>query len=230
MTALYEKVAVKGAEVKPFAQLKLDGLKRRRPSKVDYILKVEKLWERYAFERTEGALSKLMIELEFTIKVKARAYGNKWRNKKIDSADFESRFYIELWRMCENDKYTQYGTYYFYETFLLAIERKATDVVRGFANHRQRAFEGGAVSLKQETQHFLASDTDIEGEVENRHLVAQILKDTILTAQEREVLCAIYKDPDASYLKVAKAVGLTHHQQVKRILERISKKLAHYEG
>ncbi|HFU7057689.1 TPA: hypothetical protein ACGN81_004772 [Bacillus cereus] len=230
MTRLYEKVEIKEEEAKPFAQLKLDRLKKRRPNKVNYILQIEKLWERYAFERTDEALSKLVGALKFTIGKKAEMYEKKWRNKRIGSADFESKFYIELWRICENDKYTQYGTYYFYETFLLAIKRKAIDVVREFANHRQRAFEGGAVSLKQETQHFLASDTDIESEVENRHLVMQVLEDTTLTAQEREVLCAIYDAPDASYSKVAKMVGLTHHQQIKRILERISKKLAQYEG
>ncbi|MGG0275712.1 hypothetical protein [Bacillus rhizoplanae] len=230
MTTLYEKVEIKEEEAKPFAQLKLEGLKMRRPNKVDYILQIEKLWERYAFERTEEALSKLVGSLKFTIEAKAGAFGNKWRNKRIDSADFESRFYIELWRMCENDKYTQYGRYYFYETFLLAIKRRTIDVIREFANDNQRAFEGSTVSLKQETQHFLASETDIENEVGNRQLVAQILDDASLTEQEREVLSAIYEDPDASYLKVAKAVGLTHHQQVKRILERISKKLAQYEG
>jgi hypothetical protein len=225
MTKLITKVNKEELKPRSFVERKLEGLKARYQnshSKIEFILDIEKLWEKYALDRTEQTQQRLLKALEFTIKQKAKAWGNRWENKRLSTADFESVFYEETMKLCE--KYHQYNDFYFYETFLLALQRRGLDVARQ-VQKGQKKFESEVFSLKDETAEFISNDVDIESDVLNRVLVEQILNDPSLTAQERYLLHLIYINADASYSEIAKKAGFNHHEQVRRTLNCISNKL-----
>jgi hypothetical protein len=225
MTKLARKVNKEELKPRSFIERKLEGLNARyqyRDNKIKFVLDIEKLWEKYALDRTEQTQQRLLKALEFTIKQKAEAWGYRWKNKRLSIADFESVFYEEAMKLCE--KYYQYNDFYFYETFLLALERRGLDVARK-VQKGQNKFESEVFPLKDETVEFIPNDVDIESDVLNHVLVEQILNDQVLTAQERYLLYLIYNNVDASYSEIAKKAGFNHHEQVRRMLKRISNKL-----
>ncbi|WP_028400507.1 sigma-70 family RNA polymerase sigma factor [Ectobacillus panaciterrae] len=214
-----------------FTERKRQGLLERNPEKAEYILKVEKMWETFALafdrEDREQRLEKLLIEFGFTIQTKAEALANRWNNKKIPVADFEHEFWITAWLLCE-ENYNHYTEFYLYETLLLALERKSVDVVRKYTNVKRQAVNTDSLPLLTEADNLYPSDEDIEKQATDRILVQQLLSDETLTAQERGILETMYEHSDSSYRKIGEELGL-HHEQVKRNLERIRRKLRHYE-
>lgn len=216
---------VKKAELKqiPKAESKLEGLRKRNPDKVNYILQIEEIWEKYAFNRTDENLNQLVKSLKFTINRKAESMENKWNSTRLSKADFESTYYEELWKLC--DSYNHYGEFYFYETFLLAIHNRSIDLTRKLIT-KIGEFEKKILPLKEETADFIPDTrVDIEKQVIDSDLVVRILSDKSLTELELNLLQAIYRNPDTSYRGLAKELGFNHHEQVTRTLSRIKKKL-----
>ncbi|MCM2982298.1 hypothetical protein M3599_15335 [Niallia circulans] len=216
---------VKKAEYKqPLkAESKLEGLRKRKSDKVNYILQIEKLWEKYAFNRNEENLNKLVRSLKLTINRKADAMESKWRITGLCKADFESVYYEELWKLCDN--YNHYGEFYFYETFLLVIRNRSIDVTRKLTT-KKGTFQKNILPLKEEVAKAMKDlRTDIEKEVINRDLVHGIFSDKSLSTQELKLLQAIYSNPNSSYRELATELGLNSHKEVTRMLSKIKKKL-----
>lgn len=224
MTQLTKKVEKSKLKSTSFNEQKLENLKRRRPDKVVYILNIETLWEAYAFNRNEKLMNELLKALSFTIQRKSEYWGNRWKNKRLSALDFESIFYEEAFKLC--DEYEWFSNFYFYETLLLIFERRATDFTRKIKTRRGR-FEANILPLTDKAAEFLPNNIDVEQEVLNRSLVNQIFNEEALTIQEKQLLQEIYKNPDGSYKEWAEAIGLKHHQQVIRMLQRIKCKLTH---
>ncbi|MFI8657995.1 hypothetical protein [Priestia megaterium] len=210
-----------------FAEQKLQGLKRRCPDRIkkNYILSIEKKWEAYAFNRTdENLMNNLLKALSYKIKVIAKYWEKNWNKQRLSASDFESVFYEAAFKLCE--EYGWASEFYFYETLLLIFERRAIDLTRKFKTQRGR-FEASILPLKEEKVETFADTVDIEREVLNRDLVTQILNNEALTMQEKKLLQEIHSNPDASYKNWAEAIGLKHHQQVIRMLQRIKRKIYH---
>ncbi|MBT2697238.1 hypothetical protein J7E79_07415 [Bacillus sp. ISL-40] len=222
------------ATTKTKSETKLTGLTRRykqRPSMIDHVLQVEKLWERYALAldptEKEQRLEKLLKRLSLVLKGKAKAAGAQLNNSRLSAADFESIFFEEAWKLC--DSYNHYGEFYFYETFLLVLKRRSIDLIRQRTKTKQGTFELKVRQLKEEAADYLPDkQTDVEGRALDSIVVTQILNDAALTEQERQLLRAKYESPDASKAELAQAVGLKHHYEVTRIFGSINKKLASY--
>lgn len=198
---------------------------------IDYVLQIEKLWERYALElndhEKEKALHNLLKQLSFVLKGKARAAGAQWNNSRLSAADFESIFFEAAWKLC--DEYNHYSDFYFYETFLLALKRRSIDLTRHRTQTKQGAFELEARPLKEEAADYLPDKkTDVEGDTINKFLVAQILNDAELTEQERTLLRAKYENPNAANSELARAAGIKHPYEVTRIFNKVRVKLAAY--
>lgn len=230
MAKLYEIVTVE--EHKPFTQRKREGLERRNSNRLSmvnyYVLQVEKLWENYALTRSEIAQDKLLKHLTEILRNKARAWGRRWNNCKLSAADFESVFFEEAWKL--SDSYIHYGDFYFYETLILALERRAIDVVRKQTRTKRGTFEVEIRRLKEETADYLADiNINVEGNVIDRCVVTQMLNDDTLTEQEQQLLLAKYEYPNASMIELARGVRLKHHEEVRRTFNRISKKMSHYD-
>lgn len=231
MTKLYEIVALQQQKaVKSKTEIKKEGLERRfkqRPSKIEYVLQIESLWEEYAIKRSEHAQEKLLKQLSYTMKQKAKAWGYHWNNSKLSAADFESVFFEEAWKLC--DKYNHYGDFYFYETLLLVLKRRAIDVIRKQTKTRKGAFEVEIGMLKEEAADYLADERiDVEGSVLDSLLITQILNDDTLTIKERRLLQVKFELPNVSMTELAKKARLNHHEEVRRSLNKIGKKVAHY--
>jgi len=207
-----------------FREVREEGLRKRRPYSADDILAFEKMWEEYSTNQTELAYEKLHVELSATIKANSRILGSRWNNKRISSADFESKLFEEFWKLCKT--YTPNPKYYFVETFGQVLNKRKVDVIRAFTTN-QREFENSMVSLEKEEQngHDIASDVDIENDFLSKELIDQVLNDPSLTQQEKQLLQTIYDNPDSSYREIAVLVGLNHHQQVTRSLRKIKSKL-----
>lgn len=220
MTHFVKKVELKQP---PKAESKLCGLRKRKPEKVNYIIQIERIWEKYAFNRNDVNFNKLVRALKFTIDRKAAAMERKWNNKRINKADFESVFYEELWKLC--DSYNHYGEFYFYETFIVAIHNRGIDVTRKLIT-KKGAFEKNVLPLKEETAEFIPDiRINIEKDVIDRDLFAKILSEESLTDQELNLIQAIYSNPNASYRELAIEIGLKHPQQIKRSLQKIKNKI-----
>lgn len=225
MTELTKKV--KKNELKPlsFADQKLQGLKRRcsNRGRKAYILAVEKKWEAYAFNRSnEELMNNLLKTLSCKIKMIAKYWEKNWKKKRLSALEFESAFYEAAFKLC--DEYEWSSDFYFYETLLVIFKCRATDLTRKVKTKRGH-FESSILPLMEQSAEFLPNNVDIEKEVLNRDLVIQILNDKTLTTQEKKLLQEIYNNPDASYKDWAEAIGLKHHQQVIRMLQRIKRKI-----
>lgn len=227
MTQLTKKVGNNELKLLSFTEQKLQGLKRRCPNngREAYILSVEKKWETYAFNRSdENLMNDLLKTLSYKIEMVAKYWGKNWRDKRLSSSDFESVFYEAAFKLC--DEYEWSSEFYFYETLLLIFERRAIDLTRKFKTQRGR-FEADILSLKEETVETSADTVDVEKEVLNRNVVTQVLTDEALTIQEKKLLQEIYKNPDGSYKEWAEAIGLKHHQQIIRMLQKVKRKVSH---
>jgi hypothetical protein len=237
MTKLYSLVDInKEDPIKPKAETKLEGLRRRnkkRPSMIDYVLQIEKLWECYALalneHEKEKAQHSLLKQLSFVLKGKARAAGAQWHNRRLSSADFESIFFEEAWKLC--DDYNHYSDFYFYETFLLVLKRRGIDLVRKRTKTKQGAFELEVRRLREEAADYLAdTKVNVEEETINSLVVTQIFNDKTLTEQERRLLRTKYENPNLTKAELARAAGLKHHYEVTRIFDKVKTKLAAYNN
>ncbi|MEH7441120.1 hypothetical protein V7201_02185 [Bacillus sp. JJ1122] len=214
---------VKQAELKllPMAERKLEGLKKRRPEKVDYILQIERLWEEYAMNRSEFNLNRLLKQLEFTINRKAAYWGNRY--KQIPTADFISRFYEVVWEVCM--EYNHYQDFYLFETVCLVIERRGIDLTRKLKTEKG-SFEKNILPLKEETADYIPDPrVNVESDVIDRDTVEQILNEDSLNTKERRLLQALYCNPELSYRDLAKVAGYNHHTEVTRSLDKIKMKI-----
>ncbi|GAM12110.1 hypothetical protein [Mesobacillus selenatarsenatis] len=236
MTKIFSPVNINEKEnTKSKTETKLEGLKRRyknRPS-IDYVLQIEKLWERYALEldtaKKEQRLETLLKQLSHSIKWRAKEAGKQWNNSRLSAADSESIFFEEAWKLCDN--YNHFGEFYFYETLLLVIKRRGIDLTRNRTRTQQGAFELKVRRLKEEAADYIPdTQTDVEGSSVNSLLVAQILAVPTLTEQERKLLRTKYDNPDLSKVELSSALGLKHHQEVTRLFKRLKIKLAAFDN
>jgi hypothetical protein len=232
MTKIFSLVDINKKEsTKSKTVTKLEGLKRRYKNRtsIDYVLQIEKLWERYALEldtaKKERHLETILKMLSLTIKGKARATGARWNNSRLSAADFESIYFEEAWKLCDN--YSHYGEFYFYETLLLVLKRRGIDLIRKQTTTHQGAFELKVRRLKEEAADYLPdAQVDVEGSALNSILVTRMLTVSSLTKQERELLRVKFHNPDLSKVELARAIGLKHHQEVTRLFKRLKIKLA----
>lgn len=210
----------------PLSQKKLPGLQQRKPNQVAHILRIEKLWENYAWNPTDENLHRLLSSVKFTIYRKAEAWHNRWKNKRLCKDDFLSAYYETAWKLCES--YSHYQEFYFYETLCLAINRRGIDLTRKLLR-KQTDFEVAAIPLLDETADYLPDKRiNIENDVVINDLTGRILKDESLTMKERQLLQVIYDNPDASNREIASIAGLNHHYSVTRSLRRIKQKINHF--
>jgi len=206
-----------------FTERKLAGLQKRKPDKVAYILSIEKLWETYAWDRTDENMQRLINSFKFMMHRKAEAWHSRWKNKRLRKDDFLSIFYETAWKMC--DDYCHYQDFYFYETLCLAIHRKGIDLTRKLAT-KQTYFEVAAVPLLEETAEYLPDKSvKIEDDFETNDLNDRILNAESLTEKEKQLLQVIYDNPDASYRQIAKLIGVKEHKTVIRSLRKIKRKI-----
>ncbi|MEH6429207.1 hypothetical protein V7759_06995 [Bacillus sp. H7(2023)] len=229
MTGIIKKVELKSQS---FNEKKEEGLRRRccKDTGINHVLRIERLLINYRYacygfdkEIEEQALHHLLQALDYSIKQNSTWLECNWKSKGLSHADFESIFYEEAWKLCDN--YDWYSDFYFYETFLVAIKNRRINITRKLIT-KKGEFEGNVLPLKEETAEFIADTrVDIETDIINSDLVARILNDSSLTEQERILLQAIYHNPDTSYRKLAEVVGLNHHEKVTRSLIRIKRKL-----
>lgn len=227
MTYLIKKVKKDELQPLSFVEQKLQGLKRRCPEsgREAYILAVEKKWEAYAFDRAnENLMNDLLKTLDYKIKVIAKYWGKNWKGKRLSAVEFESAFYESAFKLC--DEYEWSSNFYFYETLLVILERRAIDLTRKVKTKRGQ-FEVNILPLTDEAAEFLPNAVDVEQEVLNRDLVTQIINHENLTLQEKQLLQEVYDNPDASYKDWAKSIGLKHHEQAKRMLRKIKCKLSY---
>lgn len=227
MTYLIKKVKKNQLQPLSFPEQKLQGLKRRCPDvgREAYILAVEKKWEAYAFDRAnENLMNDLLKALDYKIKMIAKSWGKDWGGKRLSVADFESVFYEAAFKLC--DSYQWHSEFYFYETLLRDLKSRAIDLTRKIKT-KQGSFEVNTNSLTEETVDTLAdSSVNVEQEVLTCDLVTQILNNDALSLQEKQLLQVIYSNPDGSYSEWAEAIGLKHHEQAKRMLRKINRKLS----
>ncbi|PHG07241.1 hypothetical protein [Bacillus toyonensis] len=196
---------------------------------VKYILEIESLWRKYALlNHSEYALKQLLERLNFVVKKKSKICERKWIKMNIPAEEFESVFFESIWKLCDGDNenigYSSYGTYYFYEMLLLILERREIDLVRKYTT-KQSAFELSILPLKNYAEECITDGIDIEDQVINKRFVQEIIYNSLLENEESNLLLVIYKNSDWSYEKIAKTMGLKHHEKVRRILKRINKKL-----
>ncbi|SCM99110.1 Uncharacterized protein BWINRASL_05343 [Bacillus mycoides] len=231
-TPLAKKVAI---EQPTFLEQKLEGLKTRKPDKVNFALKIERMITEYRYSLYDSNMNANDIEikrndliksLEFTINRRAEIWGHNWRNKRLSKSDFKSAFYEVTLKLLNT--YTWYQIFYFYEELRLKLHKKGLDIVRKLRT-KQGKFDVNILPLKDEAAEFIAdTQVDIETEIINNDLVERILNDSALTEQEKQLLQMIYNNPDMSNRDIAKVVGLNHHEQVTRLLKRIKRKLFYH--
>ncbi|MHA4246216.1 hypothetical protein [Bacillus cereus] len=202
---------------------------RKSDNKVKYILEIEKLWESYVFaDRSEYTFNRLLKRLDFVIKKKSKICERKWIKLKITADEFESVFYEAIWKLCdgndENIGYTSYGLYYFYETLDLVLERREIDLVRKNTT-KQEFFESSTIPLKAYADEFISDEINIEDKIIDEQFVRDMIWSPLLKKEESDLLSIIYQNPDLSYEKLARMLGLKHHEKVRRTLKKINKKL-----
>ncbi|MCM3224016.1 hypothetical protein M3644_30265 [Bacillus cereus] len=213
-----------------FMENKKIKLKRRKSEKkVKYILEIEKMWESYVLaDRSEYAFERLLKRLDFVIKKKSKICERKWMKMKITADEFESVFYEAIWKLCdgndENIGYTSYGVYYFYETLELVLERREIDLVRKNTT-KQELFESSTVPLNKYANEFISDEVNIEDEIIDKQFLRDMIWNPLLKKEESDLLSIIYRNPDLSYEKLGRMMGLKHHEKVRRTLKRINKKL-----
>ncbi|MDA2242396.1 hypothetical protein PDN14_29045 [Bacillus cereus group sp. Bc222] len=141
-------------------------------------------------------------------------------------------FYEAIWKLCDgNDEsigYTPYGVYYFYETLELVLERREVDLVRKYTT-KQGVFELSVLPLKIYAEELISDGADIENQIVNERFVIEIINDSILNREELNLLSIIYENPDLSYERIAGMMGFKHHEQIRRVLKKINKKLNQYK-
>lgn len=195
---------------------------RYKPSKVRFLYNFEEAVDTYYYTEDFSIMYKM---LKATIKNKALAYGTRWKSKRLSSDDFESVFWEEAWKVCDN---YGGGDYLLYETITLALERKAIDVIRKATESKQGRFERSALPLSDDFENFYPDSIDMEGEITNKIIVEQILNDEALTPIEKRFVSTMYQNPDAPLNQLAREMGFKHHEQARRMLEGIRTKLKKY--
>lgn len=215
---------------RPFStsQLSQSPGSKYKPSKIKFMYQFEKVVIEYC---VTGDFTKIFNMLKTTIQGndghggKARAWANKWRNKRLYEDDFASVFWEEAEKVCYGPKNFDYLTY---ETIMVAMDRRAIDLTRKATLTKQGEFECSVARFNRE-EAFKDQAVSIEDEVLNKLVVQQILNDPALTMEERHLLAVIYETPNLSFQELACLSGLKHHEQVRRILTRIKNKLSDYK-
>ncbi|SDZ25159.1 sigma-70 family RNA polymerase sigma factor [Thermoactinomyces sp. DSM 45892] len=215
------------------------GLRHRhKPSKVEFILRIEKKWEAYAKSKygidkkpPEQRLHSLLKDVQFTIQAKAKVYSKKWAYRAILEDEFESVFWETAWRLCDGDieqgtddgAYQPHGNFYFFETLILSLDRRATDLIRHRTKTKKAKFEiEETCPLWSKASEFISSGEDIEKNVTDRISINKLLDES--SKQETHLVTFLYSYPDASNSEIATHLGLSHRESARRMLKRIRNK------
>ncbi|MGM0880902.1 MAG: hypothetical protein ACQEXQ_07630 [Bacillota bacterium] len=164
----------------------------------------------------------LLLELDFTIEAKAQAYKRKWlRSTGLNADDFASVFREEVFRFIGGGGDWPNGDFYIIETLELAWKRRAVDLIRKETT-KQRKWERGMEQIDASGKEHPDQCTNVEREA----IIRAMLEDPSFTAEERQLFIAVYEDPEASNGELAKVLGYSHPETVRRIKKRIRDKLA----
>lgn len=211
-----------------FQDKKLAGLKTRTHDRpIHFILSIEKLVTDYQYStcsldpnEKEDKQNKLFKGLQFTINNTANFYHYRWSNKGIDRDEFISAFHDAFLKLC--DTYKWHGEFYFYETFRLAMKRRATNVIEKYTKKKRTRLDR-YVPLKENEQNS-SHQEELESILVNVSL-NQILSDPLFTDKERQLILLRYDNPKASLLDLARELGYSHHEPIRRMTVAIQKKV-----
>lgn len=170
-----------------------------------------------------GDDDKLYHLLRPIIHSKAKRYGRLWKWTELTAEDFCSEFWEVTWNLVEQP-YKRTG-YLFYDTWELAVSRRAVNLIRRATQTRQLEFENEAVRVGDRIVDMAVDHRDMETTVINRLYVQSILTDNRLSPTDRQLLQTIYRNPDSSFQQIAQMVGLRWSQQVIRRLDGIRRRL-----
>jgi len=216
-----------------FTERKLNGLKKRntKQSRINFILKIERLLSNYRYacysfdtNKLEKAHERLIKELKYTVTKIAKSWSNGWENKRLHMADFESLFYDTFLKLI--DSYNWYTDFYFYETLILSWKRASLKMIRKSTLTKQGRFDNDLKALENVTdKELLESSKRFEDDVLTRMIMKEVLKEPSLTTIEKELIIIRYNEPYLSYLELAKQLGFSHHEPIRRMEKRITKKV-----
>lgn len=171
-----------------------------------------------------GEDEKLYRLLKPVIHSKAKRYGRMWKWAELSAEDFHSEFWEVTWNLVEQP-YRQTG-YLFYDTWELAISRRAVNLVKHATQTRQMEFEQQALRAGDRIADMAVDRSDMETRIVNQLYVQQLLTDERLDTDDRQLLQAIYQNPDSSFQQIAEMVGLRWSKQVTRRLDSIRRRLS----
>ncbi|MFF2890778.1 hypothetical protein [Paenibacillus sp. NPDC057967] len=204
---------------------------RNSRSKADFIMRVEEVAD--ACYGTDE-LRPLFDILTVTIEGKAAKYARRWKRYRLEPEDFESIFYESVWTVAFQyfDMRGWDTDFYYYETLLLVLDRRAVDYIRkmtGPAEALSRlAVLVADMSEPKSDPKRPVTKTDVqrlENEVIDRVTLADALRRADLTETERAVIVYMYTEPDVSYREIAAAIGLGHGETVRRAFGKAAGKL-----
>jgi hypothetical protein len=187
-----------------------------KPKVIEFILNVEKAWERYSVNRDFTELYRLFVPV---VKAKAQLCARKWESCGVSAEDFESIFWEETWRICENYRWT--SDFYLSETIYESFKKREIDVVRKVTGGGKL---GHSVSLNEQ-DHI---GGNVEKEVTDKLLIEQMLEEALLTEKEKQFLAAWYENPEGTLQELARSSGHKHAMEAKRIQARLRRKLEMY--
>lgn len=232
------------------AAAKLRAEIARRESENKWKERVEFEWQRYLI--TED-WTQFYPYIKRLVESSARYFANyRYKNARIYYADFFSCFQYVAWQIANETHYA--GKINFHDRLKKRLNSRAVDLYREFTTQgdktltfavnidklpeREYAFESTNYRTKSEKRgtNIIRNKIPLEYEcrrlendVCNRLFVEQMLNDPILNDTERRLLVYIYRSPDSTTRQQARAVGLKHHEQVRRMLDKIGGKLRRYK-
>lgn len=211
-----------------FQDKKLAGLKTRTHDRpIHFILSIEKLVTEYRYSiysldsnEHKDKQNKLLKALHHTINNTANYYNYRWINKGIGKDEFVCAFFDAFLKLC--DTYKWHREFYFYETFQLAMKRSALNVIKSHTRTKKTRLDR-YVRLTENEQNT-SHQEDLERVLVNVSL-DQILSDPLFTDKERQLILLRYDNPKASQLELARELGYSHHEPIRRMTAAIQKKV-----
>jgi hypothetical protein len=209
--------------VKPWEVLSDHDNREERISKVyskktqRFIESLENAWDRYlhrAIDTNEDAFKILYKHpsMKFLVGTKIDKFTKAWAKKGMTREDFTSLFWEKAWEVTKEHDDTDW--YFLYEKIPKALETTGIDYVRSCLNVDKRKANYYTVGYKDTTSFRFESD------VETKVLIEQNCE-----GLEKELLLSYLECPSISYTELGRLHGISHHQQVKRILQRALGKL-----
>ena len=206
--------------------------KSYKPEDRDFMEQVQQAWLVFHYNDYDGdSFDPLYKLLKGRIRMFAAEWERKWKiEKRLSRNDFESIFWETAWKVCINYNHLLNRDFLLYEHIKHAIKCRGQDLVRREST-LQHTFEHAADSYEKKCVDENTPDgKNIERMITDKQLYKQIISDTTLTDDEKDVIKAIHANPGASYRALAGLLGYSHHEYISRIIGRINKKLERYKN